>query len=250
VFLRWCADLELLSDELPDRIDTRDLASDKNRKNIVPTERINEMLEYLSKYEYASRRHITILILAKTGMRVGGLRGLDVGDVDTQRQCLRLRHRPDTETPLKNKIKGERLVAVSDSLLQAVEDYISKNRIEIEDEHGRDPLITTQSGRPHPTWYAKTCYRLTQPCLYGDCPHDRTPNTCDAAIRKADASKCPSSESTHAIRRSVLTEWLRNDISDSAVSGRADVSTSVLESHYDSRKELEKMNQRRNEFDF
>ncbi|WP_242406177.1 tyrosine-type recombinase/integrase [Halostagnicola larsenii] len=67
-----------------------------------------EMLEFLEKFEYASNRRITLLILWKTGMRMSGLRALELGDFDDGRPALELRHRPTTGTPLKNKEKSER----------------------------------------------------------------------------------------------------------------------------------------------
>jgi len=44
-----------------------------------------EMLDFLKKFEYASNRHVTLLILWKTGMRMSGLRTLDLGDFDDGR---------------------------------------------------------------------------------------------------------------------------------------------------------------------
>jgi len=52
-------------------------------------------------------------VVWKTGMRMSGLRSLDLGGFDEGQPALELRHRPDTGTPLKNKEKGERDVLIT-----------------------------------------------------------------------------------------------------------------------------------------
>ncbi len=75
-------------------------------------------------------------------------------------------------------------------------------------------------------------------------PHDPDPLTCEARSRN-QTSKCPSSLNPHAIRQGSITHSLNNDMPDKVVSDRANVSTEVIEHHYDRRSEREKMEQRR-----
>lgn len=59
------------------------------------------------------------------------------------------------------------------------------------------------------------------------------------------ASRCPSSASSHTIRRGAITHHLSEDVSEKIVGDRMNVSLDVLEKHYDRRSEVEKVNQRR-----
>jgi hypothetical protein len=47
-------------------------------------------------------------------MRVDGVHALDVDDYDPHDQCVKVRHRSETGTPIKNKGGGERMVALSE----------------------------------------------------------------------------------------------------------------------------------------
>lgn len=62
--------------------------------DLLTRDEATEMLDFLRKYEYASNRHVTLLLLWKTGMRLSGLRALDLRDFDEGRPVLGLRHRP------------------------------------------------------------------------------------------------------------------------------------------------------------
>jgi hypothetical protein len=88
-------------------------------------------------------------------------------------------------------------------------------------------------------------YGTTRPCTYGECPHDRDVDNCEAAQNQNKAFGCPSSVGPHAIRRGGIAHNLRRGVPEKAISDRADVSPGVLEKHYDRRTEREKMKQRR-----
>lgn len=111
---------------------------------------------------------------------------------------------------------------------------------------GRDPLFTSKHGRYHKNTLRNLVYAFTRLCIVsGECPHGRDIKTCDAAQVQNDASKCPSSKSPHAIRRSALTYMLREGTPTKVVSDRANVEVRVLEDHYDSRTAEERMEVRR-----
>ena len=74
--------------------------------SILEAERAEQVLDYLSKYEYASKRHALLTVLWHTGCRMGAAHSLDVSDFDAEEQALEIRHRPDTETNLKTSSRA------------------------------------------------------------------------------------------------------------------------------------------------
>jgi hypothetical protein len=171
-----------------------------------------------------------------------------VDDLNVSNRQLGVRHRPDTGTHLKQGEQAERLLAIDDETSKLLRDYIEWNRIDAEDEHGRDPLFTTARGRASKTCLRRAIYSVTRPCEYtGECPHDRNIDDCKAAQARKYASECPSSLSPHPIRRGSITHHL-NDAPQRAVSERMNVSLDVLEKHYDRRTEEEKMDKRKEYF--
>lgn len=204
-----------------------------------------EMLDFLGKFQYASNRHVALLILWKTGMRMSGLRALDLGDFDEGRPALELRHRPTTGTPLKNKEKSERDVLITSETTEIIRDYVDMNRKEVTDEHRRAPLLTSSSGRVVETTIQRYVYTATRPCYYngGECPFDRDPETCEAMSWNASC-KCPGSVSPHALRRGYVTA-ARNAGQPKDVTGeRVNMSESVLDKHYDKGSSAEKAERR------
>jgi integrase len=176
-------------------------------------------------------------------MRRGALRSIDVRDLDPDENAIRLVHRPDAGTKLKNGESGERWVYLGPKWYQPVDDYLSNpDRIETTDDHGRRPLITTRNGRPTGDTIYKWVNKLTQPCKLRECPHDRDMDSCEALETGGYPSKCPSARSPHALRRGSITHHhLNRDVAPEVVSERCDVSLDVLYEHYDVRTEQEKM---------
>lgn len=218
------------------------------RDEKIDPDRVEQILDFLEKFHYASRDHALFLTLWHTGMRMGDAQSLDVGDVHRDGRMLELRHRRDEGTTLKNGLEGERCVALSDEATEVLGDYIDRNRIDVRDDHGRDPLFTTERGRIAKNTIRKTTYRLTRPCVYANhCPHDRDPDDCEAATYHGSGG-CPSSHSPHPIRRGAIT-WLLLDGPSRAVSDRCDVSKEVIDTNYDRRTEQEKMEKRRDALD-
>ncbi|WP_440765532.1 hypothetical protein [Natronorubrum sp. DTA7] len=77
--------------------------------------------------------------------------------------------------------------------------------------------------------------------MVGDCPHDRDPEDCEAT-EYGHYYDCPSSLSPHTIRRGAITHQLRADISEKIASDRCDVSSEILERHYDRHTDRKKWN--------
>jgi integrase len=212
---------------------------------MLDSEVADGILDYLSTYEYASERHVTFLFIWHALLRRGAIHALDVGDYDPQEMSLDVRHRPETETPIKNKFNGERFIALSAETCSVLDAWLADRRPDTVDEYCRTPLLSTAQGRAHLTTIQAYVYSITRPCVFTDCPHDRDVSECRAASDRSQAFGCPSSVSPHAVRRGAITHWLNSDVPEPVVSARANVSTAVLDEHYDRRTERDKMEQRR-----
>jgi len=242
VFLEFCADIEAVEQGMRERVMVPDVDASKDDK--LDINRGREIIDNLEKFHYASREHVTFALIWTAGLRLGTLQALDVGDFDPEEPCLEVRHRPEMGTRLKNAEDGERHLHLSEYYAQTIEDYISHNRHDVEDEHGRKPLLTTSRGRASKTTLRKTIYRVTQSCHFdGVCPHGKERSTCNFR-NKDEVSKCPSVESPHNLRRTAITRLLQNSAAE-AVSGRVDASLDVIDEHYDKRSDRDKMRTRR-----
>jgi len=245
VFFGFCATIEAVEPGLRERVLLPDLDDEESaRDERLETDRAEEILDYLAKFEYASRDHVIMAILWHTGIRLGSLRAFDVRDYDRDDECLWLRHRPETGTPLKNGKKAERAIAIGSRFIDVIEDYLEYHRVEITDAAGREPLISSNWGRLSSTAIRNTVYRRTRPCMLTECPHDRNPETCEA-MESDHASECPSTRSPHGIRRGSITQHLRSGTPEEIVSDRMNVSSDILDKHYDRRSEREKMQLRK-----
>ena len=244
-FLEFLAAIDAVEEGMRERVRIPKVDPEEEAREIqLDADRAREVLRHLERFEYASREHIILLLLWHTGIRLGTLRAIDVDDYDSEAQCIDLKHRPETETPLKNKQAAERSIGVSERYCQVIEDYLTHTRHDVVDDHGRSPLITSSQGRLSATPIRRMVYRVTQPCEIGECPHDRDEATCE--WRDHDKlAQCPSSRSPHAIRRGAITHQLREGVPQRVVEERSNVSGDILEQHYDERTDREKMEVRR-----
>lgn len=240
VYLKWAASIEAVPENLYDKVMVpRVRPEERQRDEILDAEDAEAILQHLSTYEYASTEHLMIALLWQTGIRIGAAHSLDVNDVSLEKESIRLVHRPDRGTTLKNGKSGERLVAITPELSELIEAYLRFNREAMSDEHGREPLFSTSHGRMHRNTMRRLTYRVTSPCYRGDnCPN------C-----KGRDAKCEESVSPHSIRRGSITHYLSNDIPVEIVSDRMNVSRKVLDNHYDKRSEEVKLEQRRGYLD-
>lgn len=244
-FIRFCESIDGVANGVAEKIELP--PKDENaRDEKLDSDDANEIRSYLRRFHFGSRSHALISVLWHCGIRTGTARALDVEDFDEERERLRIRHRPETGTPLKNKEAAERYVTLSPEVAETLAAYIEHHRHDVTDDAGRSPLFTTKNGRPAKNSFRRTIYSATRPCATGrGCPHGRDPQDCMAANRSAFASKCPSSMAGHAVRRGSITHFLRNDVPEKVVSDRMNVSADVLDKHYDRRTEDEKAEQRR-----
>ena len=252
IFLRFSEQIEQLEKGTSEKVPIPDVDSAESaRTEHLTNDQADQVSEYLKKYKYASRDHVVYRLLWTTGMRRGAIRAIDLGDYSPEEMWIKLNHRPDTETPLKNGPKSERYVSLDIATNDIITDYIEQNRHNIVDEYDREPLITTTHGRPHGQTHQSTAYSVTRPCQYtGECPHDLDPTTCQAAKDKNKAYDCPSSMSTHPLRRGRITTDLRDGVPTAVIADRMDVSPSVIETHYDQMTRKEQMEQRRESLGF
>jgi integrase len=234
-FIRFCETIQAVPVGLHELVVPTKVSEDEEIcDDILTQQEASDVLDYLEKYEYATVRHVSVLILWKTGMRIGGLRALDLDDFDPKRPALEIRHRPDTGTPLKRKEKSQRDVLLNWGTAEIIEDYVSDQRPDTQDEYGREPLMASRHGRVVQTSIQKHVYTATRPCVYngGACPFGKDTEDCEA-LQYDSASKCPGSVSPHALRRGYVTA-ARNAGQPKDVTGeRVNMGGKVLEKHYD-----------------
>lgn len=248
--LRYWADIDAVEDGLAEKLHAPELADGADARDIhLKAERADFILEELDRYHFGSRRHVILSLLWRTAMRRGALHSIDIDDLDSEEFAVELRHRPNRGTKLKNGVRGERDVYLGPVVFGIVQGYLDHpERHDVLDEYGRRPLISTRNGRASPGTIYKTVLRATQPCRYGECPHGRDPDDCEAIGADDKPSKCPSARSPHAIRRGRITHDLNEGRPPDAISKRADVSLDILEKHYDARTAREKMHIRKQIF--
>lgn len=91
VFLKWAGSVEAVPESLYSKLMIpRVRRSEQSSEKILETERAEEILEYLSRYEYASIHHVLLALLWETGIRMGAVLSLDLVDVDFEQECVEL----------------------------------------------------------------------------------------------------------------------------------------------------------------
>ena len=241
VFLRWCGSIEAVDSKLHTKVLVPQVPrEEQQRDELLEHEEAEEILLHLSNFHYASNKHVLLALLWETGLRIGAARAIDLRDVDLEEEFLRLKHRPETGTPLKNGSGGERLVAISADLADLLQDYIDTVRTDRTDDANREPLLTSNQGRLSRSSMRRYIYIITAPCLLDkECP----------GCKENKDEKCPEAVTPHAVRRGSITHFLTEDVPTEVVGDRMDVSRKVLEKHYDRRSEEVKLEQRRSYLD-
>lgn len=248
VFLKWAASMGLVDSSLAEDMILPN--PDETRDTKIDPDTAEQILNYLDQFEYATLRHTLFALLWDTGFRMGTVRAIDIDDYYPDDQYVEIHHRPNTGTPLKNGQNAEREVNLHQWVCNIIDDYVSINRKSVQDDHNRDPLLTTPHGRPAKSNIRAHINALTRPCYYsGECPHNRDQEECEATEYRY-SQRCPSSVSPHPIRRSAITAWLNEGHRKELISDRMDVSADTLDRHYDARTESEKRKIRRKQFGF
>lgn len=248
-WVRHLEEIEAVKPELSDSISIPELSNDDGVRDVdLDPKRVERILHYLGKYEYATFEHVVWLLTVRTGRRTGCLLALDCDDVhiDGEEPYLEFNHRPETGTRLKNDTKSEGHVSISKSDAEIIADYIENARPDVTDDHDREPLLATSHGRASPSTIRRSIYKWSRPCEIGaGCPHDRDPDACEATQSADHASKCPSSRSPHALKHGFITEGRRRGVPIDVLSDRCDVSEEVIRKHYDETSEEERCKVRR-----
>ncbi|WP_435098440.1 tyrosine-type recombinase/integrase [Halarchaeum sp. P4] len=252
-FLRFCGEIDAVPEELFTQVPLPQVnhGQDVSETTLDP-DRATSILDYLSRYHYASRNHVVMLVLWNTGCRIGALRALDLDDLDLDGErpnangpALHFVHRPGQGTGLKNDEQSERWNSISEYVAGVIRDYIEGPRVDVTDDHGRAPLVTTPQGRIARSTVRDALYRITRPCWRSEaCPHDRDPEDCEAT-EHGKMSTCPSSRSPHDVRSGRVTAYRLADAPRVVVSDRMDASEQILDKHYDRRSERRRAEQRR-----
>lgn len=246
--LEYCARIEVVDETLPGKVVPPKVPSEEDVDNTRLAE--EDALQLLDYYENNadvrySRGHVLLALGWFAGPpRLGAIRGLDLGDYHPDKQYVEFKHRPNEGTPLKNDAHGERAVSLPTRTVEVIDGYVKKNRNDVRDDYGREPLVTSQRGRPSKNAiYAWMCL-TTIPCQHSQCPHGNDPDTCEY-IDYSKASQCPSSRSPHQVRTGAIT-WMRNrGVPVDVVAARANASVSIIEKHYDKPNYIEEMEKRR-----
>jgi site-specific recombinase XerD len=249
VFLKHIARVDYVDDAVPEAVEVPNLDREEESSDtrLAPDD-ATALLDYFrdSRARFGTPHHALLELLWHTGCRMGGARALDMEDFHPDEQFVEFRHRPDTGTPLKNKYDGERLVGLSEPVVEALEAYIIRERADKRDEHGREPLLCARQGRPSFATLRAWAYLATQPCLHQQCPHGRERHSC-SWVHRNHASKCPSSRSPHPIRTGSITWQLNQGLDVGQVADRVNASADVIKRHYDKQSEREEFEERRRE---
>lgn len=245
LFLSYCARIELVDDNLPAKVDPPEISkqADVDETRLRP-ERAKALFNYYDEHAYGTRAHALLTLAWYTGARLNALRGLDLDDYNADEQYVEYLHRPDRDLPLKNGHAGERAVGLTDYARDVLDEYIAEHRHDKYDDHGLQPLLTSEVGRASRNAVRAWCYLATVPCLYTDCPHGNEPDTCEY-LDYSKSSQCPSSRSPHQVRTGTITWQLNRGVPIEVVAKRVNTSVRVLKKHYDQPDRLEDLEERR-----
>lgn len=242
--------IDAVEDDLEDKVPIPSLSAEDERSEVklAPDDATTLLSFYRDSMAMnATPRHALLEVLWFTGCRMSGVKALDLDDYDSEKGTLRFVNRPQTGTRLKNGNNGERPVAIPSEVVDVLDAYIARERIDKRDDHGRRPLFAARQGRPSDTTIRAWSYLASQPCAYQSCPHGRDREKCKYR-KRTYASQCPSSRSPHQIRTGSITWQLNCGMPIEDVAERVNSSPEVIRRHYDVATGEEKLEERRRQF--
>lgn len=125
-FFEYCARIELVDNNLPDRVQPPDVKPGAQvNKEQLESERARTLLNYYESNPeaYGTRSHALFALEWYTGARLGGIRGFDLENYDREERCVEFIHRPNQDTPLKNGRDGERIVGLPEHVCDIIDAY-------------------------------------------------------------------------------------------------------------------------------
>lgn len=246
--LDYCAGLDVVGEDLVDKLDipTLDKREQSSDKKLAHDDARRLLTFYRDSTQwFGTPQHTLLEVSWHVGPRMGGLQALDLKDFDAETQTLRFRHRPP-ETPLKNKADGERVVGISEEVVEAIETYVARERFDKRDAGGREPLFSCRQGRPSKTTFRSWSYLGTQPCLAQRCPHGEERPAC-TYVHRNHASKCPSSRALHAVRTGSITWQYLQGVDVEDIGKRVNATPETVRKHYLKPELVDEFEQRRAE---
>jgi site-specific recombinase XerD len=247
-FLEYCGRIELVDDDLHKKVDPPDVSKNEevDKTRLHPDDARMLLNCYDNNPEIRhSRAHALLKLTWFVGCRLGGLLALDLKHYNPEDRTLEFVHDADTETPLKNTIEGQRVVALQEEVCDVLDEYIEKNRhSHVHDDYGRSPLFTSEDGRPSENSIRAWTYMATFPCIHSECPHGEDPEICEY-IDYSKGSQCPSSRSPHQVRTGSITWQLNQGVPIEVVAKRVNASVRTIKKHYDQPDMHEEMERRR-----
>nr|WP_201294010.1 tyrosine-type recombinase/integrase [Natronorubrum halalkaliphilum] len=246
-FIEYLERIEAVEEGLTERVNVPHVPRDeRSRETKLSTEQALELIRHYRSDDTlrGCRRHALLETAWHTGARLGGLRALDLRDDDRDEQTIEFVHRPESETGLKNKHEGERVVALNEHVCKTISTYIQRHRYDKHDEHGRQPLLSSMQGRPQPDTVRIWMYLATFPCVSAACPHGYDPEACEFSSYST-SSQCPSSRAPHHVRTGSITWHCDRGVPREVTSERVNASQDVIDEYYDKSQKRERMEKRR-----
>lgn len=251
-FLEYCARIELVDESLPEKVEVPSVSKqDRSSDIILEPADATALLTYYrnSDGQYGTRGHALLELTWHTGARVGGIQSLDLDDEDAKAgtRYLLFKNRPEEDTRLKKGYAGERAIGLPESVWGVLDHYKRHYRIDITDDYGRKPLITSTHGRPTKGTLRNWMYEATIPCHHTDCPHGKRRATCEWTDYN-HASNCPSSRSPHQVRSGAITWMLNKGMPIGKVADKVNATEDMIREHYDKPDPVDELLERRIEF--
>ncbi|ELZ16320.1 XerC/D-like integrase [Natrinema thermotolerans DSM 11552] len=246
-FVEYLERIEAVDDDLGERVNVPDIPrGERSRETKLSADRAIPLIQNYRNDETLSgtRSHALLETAWHTGARLGGLRSLDLRDFNREERTLEFVHRPETDTPLKNKNNGERIVGISEQVSKTIVEYIQSDRWDKHDENGRQPLFTSMQGRPSSNTVRIWMYMATFPCLHEECPHGYEKAACEFRCH-SKSSQCPSSRAPHHVRTGSITWHRDRGVPKEVTENRVNASQDVIDEYYDKASRQERMEQRR-----